>query len=54
MAFNAMVGWTIDHYSYWPVFATVAAMHIVSAVLINVFIPRIELITGADQSPVKR
>jgi|AP95_1055475.scaffolds.fasta_scaffold15740_2 ACS family hexuronate transporter-like MFS transporter len=44
MAFNAMVGWTIDHYSYLPVFATVAAMHIVSAVLVNVFIPRIELL----------
>ena len=51
MAFNAMVGWTIDHYSYLPVFATVAFMHIVSAVLINVFIPRIELIpaTGSRE-----
>ena len=47
MAFNAMVGWTIDHYSYLPVFATVAVMHIVSAVLVNVFIPRIELIPAA-------
>ena len=47
MAFNAMVGWTIDHYSYLPVFATVAFMHIVSAVLIDVFIPRIELIPAA-------
>ena len=47
MAFNAMVGWTIDHYSYLPVFATVAAMHIVSAVLVNVFIPRIELLPAA-------
>jgi len=50
MAFNAMVGWTIDHYSYLPVFATVAAMHIVSAVLVNVFIPRIELLP-ATSSP---
>jgi len=47
MAFNAMVGWTIDHYSYLPVFATVAVMHIVSAALINAFIPRIELIPAA-------
>jgi len=47
MAFNAMVGWTIDHYSYLPVFAAVAGMHIVSAVLVNVFIPRIELIPAA-------
>ena len=47
MAFNAMVGWTIDHYSYLAVFATVAVMHIVSAALINAFIPRIELIPAA-------
>jgi hypothetical protein len=30
--------------SYLPVFATVAVMHIVSAILIDVFIPRIELL----------
>ena len=47
MAFNAMVGWTIDHYSYLPVFAAVAVMHIVSAAIINAFIPRIELIPAA-------
>ena len=44
MAFNAMVGWTIDHHSYFPVFFAVAVMHIVSAVLINIFVPRIEML----------
>ena len=43
-----------DVATVWGLYGAVAAMHIVSAVLINVFIPRIELITGADQSPVKR
>ena len=44
MGFNAVVGWTIDHYSYVPVFVAVAAMHIVSAVLINILVPRIEML----------
>ena len=44
MAFNTVVGWTIDQYSYLPVFVAVAAMHIVSAVLINILVPRIEML----------
>ena len=47
MAFNALVGWTIDQYSYFPVFVAVAVMHIVSAVLINIFVPRIEMLGDA-------
>jgi hypothetical protein len=47
MAFNAVVGWTIDQYSYFPVFVAVAVMHIVSAVLINIFVPRIEMLGAA-------
>ncbi len=49
MAFNALVGWTIDHYSYLPVFFAVAVMHIVSAVLINLLVPRIEMLGTARE-----
>jgi len=42
MAFSWVAGWTIDHYSWAPLFAAVASMHIVSALLVNGFIPRIE------------
>lgn len=41
MAFNAVVGWTIDHFSYQPVFAAVAVMHILSAAMISLFIPQV-------------
>ena len=44
MAFSTIAGWTIDHYSWAPLFVAAACMHIVSAVLINIFVPRIELI----------
>ncbi len=41
MAFNAVVGWTIDHFSYQPVFAAVAVMHTLSAAMISLFIPQV-------------
>jgi ACS family hexuronate transporter-like MFS transporter len=37
-----VIGWTIDRYSYEPVFVAVALMHIVSALCVMVFIRRIE------------
>lgn len=37
-----VIGWTIDHYSYEPVFVVVALMHIVSALCIMVLVRRIE------------
>jgi ACS family hexuronate transporter-like MFS transporter len=37
-----VIGWTIDNFSYEPVFAAVSLMHIVSAAMISIFIPRIE------------
>jgi ACS family hexuronate transporter-like MFS transporter len=37
-----VIGWTIDHYSYEPVFIAVSLMHIVSAAMISIFIRRIE------------
>ena len=42
MAFSGLAGWTIDQYSWTPLFVAVALMHIVSAALVNGFIPRIE------------
>jgi ACS family hexuronate transporter-like MFS transporter len=51
-AFGSLTGWTIDNYSWTPVFVAAACMHIVSALLINIFVPRIELLTqpGAADS----
>ncbi len=43
MLFTPFVGWLVDNVSYEPVFLIVSAMHIVSAVIVMVMIPRIEL-----------
>jgi ACS family hexuronate transporter-like MFS transporter len=48
MAFSSLAGWTIDNYSWTPLFVAAACMHIVSAVLINLFVPRIELLTATQ------
>jgi ACS family hexuronate transporter-like MFS transporter len=37
-----VIGWTIDRYSYEPVFVAVALMHIVSAACVMRLVPRIE------------
>ncbi len=37
-----VIGWTIDRYSYEPVFVAVALMHIVSALCVVVMVRRIE------------
>ena len=37
-----MIGWTIDNYSYEPVFVAVALMHILSALCIMALARRIE------------
>lgn len=37
-----VIGWTIDHYSYEPVFVAVALMHIVSALCVMLLVRRIE------------
>jgi ACS family hexuronate transporter-like MFS transporter len=50
MAFSALAGWTIDRYSWAPLFAAAACMHIVSALLINVFVPRIQLLEPATSA----
>jgi ACS family hexuronate transporter-like MFS transporter len=50
MTFSAIAGWTIDHYSWAPLFVAAACMHIVSAVLINIFVPRIALLDSPSGS----
>jgi len=50
MAFSILAGWTIDHYSWTPLFVAAGCMHIVSAILINVFVPRIELLHTANST----
>jgi len=37
-----VIGWTIDHYSYEPVFVVVASMHIVSALCVMLLVRKIE------------
>jgi ACS family hexuronate transporter-like MFS transporter len=41
------IGWTIDRYSYEPVFIVVALMHIVSAACVMLFVGRIEPLPAA-------
>ena len=36
-----VIGWTIDHYSYEPVFIAVSLMHVVSAAIVTILIRRI-------------
>ncbi|RKR15220.1 ACS family hexuronate transporter-like MFS transporter [Maribacter vaceletii] len=42
MLFTPIIGWLVDTISYSPVFVIVAFLHIISALLIMVFIPRIQ------------
>ena len=44
-AFGYITGWTIENYSWTPVFIAAACMHILSALLINIFVPKIQLLT---------
>ncbi len=46
MLFQLTVGWMVDHISYAPVFVMVSAMHITSALIVMLLIPRIEPIEG--------
>jgi ACS family hexuronate transporter-like MFS transporter len=42
-----VIGWTIDHFSYEPVFAAVSLLHIFSAAVVSIFIRRVEPITSS-------
>jgi ACS family hexuronate transporter-like MFS transporter len=40
-----VIGWTIDRFSYEPVFAAVASMHILSALCVMLLVRRVELVS---------
>ncbi|WP_298477740.1 MFS transporter [uncultured Maribacter sp.] len=44
MLFTPVIGWLVDTISYAPVFTIVAFLHIISAILVMVFIPNIKRI----------
>ncbi len=44
MLFTPFIGWLVDEISYSPVFVIVSLLHIVSAIIVMVLIPRIKLI----------
>ncbi len=44
MLFTPFIGWLVDEISYAPVFVIVSLLHIVSAIIVMVLIPRIKLI----------
>ncbi|MFW2405900.1 MAG: MFS transporter [Gammaproteobacteria bacterium] len=44
MLFVALAGWVSENYSYEPIFAAVAVMHIVSAAIVMVMIPNIHIL----------
>ncbi|MBT8422465.1 MAG: hypothetical protein KJP03_05060, partial [Gammaproteobacteria bacterium] len=42
--FGSVAGYTIENFSWAPVFIVAGTVHIISAVLINIYLPRIELL----------
>jgi ACS family hexuronate transporter-like MFS transporter len=46
-----VIGWTIDHFSYEPVFIAVSSMHVVSAIFVMLLIRRIEPVVPAAARP---
>lgn len=44
MLFTPIIGWLVDTISYSPVFVIVAFLHIISALVVMAFIPKIKLI----------
>ena len=46
MLFTPLIGWLVDTISYSPVFVIVSFLHIISALLVMVFIPKIRRIEG--------
>jgi ACS family hexuronate transporter-like MFS transporter len=54
MAFQPLVGWLIDRVSYAPVFAIVAAMHLVSCAIVVALVPRLAPIEDAIDTVAAR
>jgi ACS family hexuronate transporter-like MFS transporter len=44
--FQAYAGWLIDNVSWTPVFMMVSVMHLVSALIVVLMIPRVEPLAG--------
>ena len=44
--FQTQVGMLIDTFSYHPVFLAVASMHVISALAVMIFIPKVERLTS--------
>ncbi|MGQ0384632.1 MAG: MFS transporter [Gammaproteobacteria bacterium] len=42
-----VIGWTIDHYSYEPVFVAVSLMHVVSAAIVTLLVRRVAPVAPA-------
>jgi len=42
MLFTPFIGWLVDHVSYTPVFVIVSVLHIISALIVVLFIPKIK------------
>ncbi|TMM58634.1 MFS transporter [Maribacter algarum] len=53
MLFTPLIGWLVDTISYSPVFVIVSILHIISALLVMVFIPKIKLVSRADNLKIK-
>ncbi len=49
MLFTPVIGWLVDTISYSPVFVIVAFLHIISSIVVMVFIPKIKYITARNQ-----
>ena len=50
MLFTPVIGWLVDTISYSPVFVIVAFLHIISAALVMIFIPKIKNITDLSEN----
>ncbi len=48
--FGYITGWTVENVSWTPVFVAAACMHIVSAILVNIFVPRIARLDTVAQA----
>ena len=54
MFFAVAIGWIVDNWSYAPVFVGARLMHIVSALIINLFIPRIEPVVASSDAGIHK
>jgi hypothetical protein len=44
MLYQPLVGWVADNFSYVPVFIAVPLLQILAALVVSVFIPRVDLL----------